>query len=90
MAIRREFFFSGQVQGVGFRQTTARLAESYQVTGYVRNLVDGRVELVLEGPDAEITQLVSEIQAFFGKKIRETKSAEYPATNHFSDFRIER
>ena len=52
--IRRTSHFSGHVQGVGFRYTVADVAEDFDVRGYVRNLPDGRVELVAEGDEAEI------------------------------------
>jgi acylphosphatase len=47
-------FFSGTVQGVGFRQTAAMTAQRFAVTGWVRNLYDGRVELKAEGTVAEL------------------------------------
>ena len=47
---RRHCYFSGRVQGVGFRYTSRNIAINYDVTGFVRNLPDGRVELVAEGP----------------------------------------
>ena len=50
-------FYSGRVQGVGFRYTTKNVAMGYEVTGTVRNLPDGRVELVAEG-------LKDELEAF--------------------------
>jgi acylphosphatase len=50
-------FYSGKVQGVGFRYTTKNVAMGYEVTGTVRNLADGRVELVAEG-------LKDELEAF--------------------------
>ena len=43
---RMQIFFSGTVQGVGFRFTAERLARRFPVTGFVRNLEDGRVEVV--------------------------------------------
>jgi acylphosphatase len=46
--------YRGRVQGVGFRATVRHLARGYEVTGIVRNLPDGRVELVLEGAKAEL------------------------------------
>jgi len=54
MKIRRTTYFSGQVQGVGFRYTTQRIAAAFEVSGFVRNLPDGRVEVVAEGEIAEI------------------------------------
>jgi acylphosphatase len=47
-------FFSGRVQGVGFRYTTKNVALGFEVTGVVRNLPDGRVELVAEGAKEEL------------------------------------
>lgn len=47
-------FYSGKVQGVGFRYTTKSVATGYEVTGMVRNLPDGRVELIAEGARDEL------------------------------------
>ena len=46
--------YSGRVQGVGFRATVRQIACGYDLTGTVRNLADGRVELVAEGAKAEL------------------------------------
>ena len=54
---RRHAWFRGTVQGVGFRFTTRRLADRRRVGGFVRNLPDGRVEVVVEGPEAEVKGL---------------------------------
>jgi acylphosphatase len=51
--------YRGRVQGVGFRATAAWLAEGRQVTGYVRNLPDGRVELVAEGPSVAVDEFLA-------------------------------
>jgi acylphosphatase len=56
--IRRRVVVRGTVQGVGFRYSLARRAESAGVAGWVRNLPDGAVEAVLEGPAAAVDQLV--------------------------------
>jgi acylphosphatase len=48
-------FYSGTVQGVGFRYTARTLATGFDVAGTVRNLPDGRVELVAEGPRDELS-----------------------------------
>jgi acylphosphatase len=48
--IARKYLIRGQVQGVGYRFFAQRVAARHQVTGYVRNLPDGRVEVVAEGP----------------------------------------
>jgi len=49
-----QVLYSGHVQGVGFRYTAKMVASGYEVTGTVRNLPDGRVELVAEGTRAEL------------------------------------
>ena len=54
--VRRRVYFSGRVQGVGFRFTCQSLARGFEVAGYVRNLPDGRVELVAEGETASSTR----------------------------------
>jgi len=49
-----QVFYEGRVQGVGFRYTARRVAAGFDVSGYVRNLPDGRVELVASGDREEI------------------------------------
>jgi len=71
--------YSGRVQGVGFRVTVRQLACGYDVTGTVRNLADGRVELVAEGARAELKAFLtgiaeSELSGFIAKQ-QETWSA---------------
>ena len=56
--VRYRVLISGRVQGVFFRDTCRRLAEQHGVTGWVRNLPDGRVEAVFEGPPEDVRRLV--------------------------------
>jgi acylphosphatase len=56
--IRYHVLVSGRVQGVFFRDTCRRLAQRYGVAGWVRNLPDGRVEAVFEGPAENVGHLV--------------------------------
>ncbi len=58
----RRYFVSGIVQGVGFRYFTQHMAERLHLTGYVRNLPDGRVEVYAIGPDEQLTQLRSGLE----------------------------
>ena len=55
---RIHLFIKGRVQGVFFRQTTKVMAEKKNVTGWVKNLHDGRVEAVLEGNDMDVSEVV--------------------------------
>ena len=68
---RRRILYSGRVQGVGFRFTARRLASRFAVEGFVRNLDDGRVELVAEGPAEEVLGLLDEVGREFAGKIRD-------------------
>ena len=52
-------YVSGQVQGVAFRYTAIRQARSLGIAGWVKNLYDGRVELLLEGDEAAVRQMVN-------------------------------
>ncbi len=84
----REVWFSGHVQGVGFRYTSCGLARRIGVGGYVRNLPDGRVHLVVEGEVDEIDSLLAAIQERLGPYIREQREDRRPATGQFRQFDI--
>jgi acylphosphatase len=85
---RRTCYFSGHVQGVGFRYTARHVAAGHNVTGFVRNLADGRVELVMEGPDEEIDAILEGIQAQMGRNISRVTSETGPATGEFQGFAV--
>ncbi|MBI2929385.1 MAG: acylphosphatase [Verrucomicrobia bacterium] len=59
---RAHVFIKGRVQGVGFRAFTQRQANILGVRGYVRNLPDGRVEAVIEGPAATVSELLEKLK----------------------------
>jgi acylphosphatase len=80
---------SGRVQGVSFRAYTERTARSLGLTGWVRNLPSGEVEIVAEGASAAIDRLVE--WARVGPSLAHVDSVEVevqPAIAEFSDFRI--
>lgn len=80
--------YAGTVQGVGFRATARAIARSCAVTGYVRNLHDGDVELIAEGADAEIDRFLATIaDSFRGCITRETRTRATP-TGEFDRFEI--
>ncbi len=86
--IRRHIIFRGRVQGVGFRYTTASLARRFPVSGFVRNLPDGTVELVVEGAAPHVAAFVEEIQRAFEGYISDSRSTESAATGEFDGFGI--
>lgn len=85
---RKRCHFTGRVQGVGFRYTVRNIALQYNVAGYVRNLPDGRVELVMEGPDQEMDHLVGDVADRMSGYIREVDQTLLPATGEFNHFSI--
>ena len=87
---RREILYSGMVQGVGFRWTTLRALEGFALTGYVRNLRDGRVELVIEGVPGVIDEGLGQIREALARYIEDESEATSPATGEFPDMTIRR
>ncbi len=85
---RRTCYFSGRVQGVGFRYTVKNVALQYNVAGFVKNLPDGRVELVMEGPDPDMDRLVQDVSQRMDGYIKRVDSVEDPATGEFQQFNI--
>lgn len=65
-------YYSGHVQGVGFRATAAGIARRYLVAGWVRNLPDRRVELLAEGEDGEVVAFLTDLR----ERMREYISGE--------------
>ena len=80
---RREVFVSGHVQCVGFRYTTQTLAKRFAVTGFVRNLSDARVQLVVEGQPKEIEAFLVAIRREMEKNISKTVEIISLATGEF-------
>ncbi len=90
-AARRQLriFYSGRVQGVGFRYQTKRTALGFEVTGLVRNLADGRVELIAEGARAELEAFRTAIrEKTLTGFIRDENVCWADAQNNFRGFEI--
>jgi acylphosphatase len=85
---RRTVWYSGHVQGVGFRYTSRAVAVGFDVSGYVRNLPDGRVQLVAEGEPRELNAFLLEIRDQLGGYIRSEQSDSQAASGEFSGFDI--
>jgi acylphosphatase len=84
-----QVLFSGLVQGVGFRYTVCRMASSLKVTGYVKNLVNGDVELVAEGLEQELVDLLHSIRdSHLGRHITHERLSWDAASNVYDNFRI--
>lgn len=62
MKIRKHIYFSGRVQGVGFRYRARHLASGFGLTGWVKNLPDYRVEMEIQGEESLIAKLISMLE----------------------------
>ena len=81
-------YYSGQVQGVGFRYTARSVAQNLGLNGWVKNTYDGGVELVLEGDESALKQALSRIkQEMNCTSFKESVSWE-PGTGEFTRFEI--
>ena len=60
--VRKHIFFSGDVQGVGFRYRSFYIAQSLGLTGWVENLWDGRVVMEVQGSEVSIREMLARIQ----------------------------
>ena len=85
---RREVSYEGRVQGVGFRYTTHRIANDFEVRGYVQNLPDGRVKLVVEGEVGEIEAFLRRIDDELRHHIHCCEQAQVTPTKEFVSFDI--
>ena len=82
-------YFSGTVQGVGFRYTAERLASGMGVGGWVKNLPDGRVELLCEGEEDRLAELLRKITGGIMREyISDTDAAWSGAAGELQDFEI--
>ncbi len=86
--VRAHIFFSGTVQGVGFRYTCLSFAQHLSLTGWVKNLSDGRVEVLIEGPREDIEKVLARLHAQFGGFIREKQVEWLGFRGEFKDFSV--
>jgi acylphosphatase len=86
--VARHIWFSGRVQGVGFRWTAQRIASRYELTGYVRNLDDGRVEMVAQGELEDIENCIRDIKETFGSYLRDTEIDSQSVLTNYKSFEI--
>ena len=86
--IRRTVFYSGRVQGVCFRATAREVATRFEVTGFVRNLSDGRVELVAEGEPEELDKLLAAVAEAMAGFLADTQVTDGQGLGEFTRFEI--
>ena len=86
--VAKHIIFIGRVQGVGFRYTAHRMAHRHQLSGFVRNLPDGTVEMFAQGSAGDIDDCIQDIKDYFGDYLRETRVQEILTDPKYKDFRI--
>jgi len=81
-------FYSGRVQGVGFRYAAEALAQKMGIVGWVSNLRDGKVELLAEGDEADLKDLLKRLSEDMAGYVKDTDISWEEPTGEFSDFGI--
>ena len=91
MIIARKYLISGEVQGIGFRYFAQRSAARHQVRGYVRNLEDGRVEALVEGPAKAVEEFKLDLAAGPNySRVEQLEETVLEPSGRYPTFRIER
>jgi len=81
-------YYTGRVQGVGFRFTSQDIARGLGVCGWAKNLRDGRVEVLAEAEEEVLTEFLARINQYFSRYIQDTDIKRLPATGEFKDFGV--
>ncbi len=82
-------YYSGRVQGVGFRFTAESIANDLGVTGWVKNSRDGGVEIVAEAEEDTLKDFLERINKYFARYIQDVNIEWFSATGEFKEFGIE-
>jgi len=88
MKKRIHVLYSGRVQGVGFRFTAIEVARRADVSGWVKNLDDGRVEVIAEADEKSLNDFLDGVKVNFSRYIRQAQVEWSDASGEFKDFRV--
>jgi acylphosphatase len=86
--VSKHIIFSGKVQGVGFRNKARSVAASRQLTGFVRNLANGTVEMLVQGKAQAVDDCLKDIKQFFKENIKEIQIDEVEYESKYTNFRV--
>ena len=82
--------YTGKVQGVGFRATAVEIAKDYPVVGWVKNLSDGRVQLLAEGPADSVDKFLQAVHAHWERNIEKEDVESQTPTGKYKSFDIDK
>ena len=88
MKVRVTINYKGRVQGVGYRWRVAEISNSFECSGYVQNLMDGSVELLIEGERLEVLEMVDTVDVQLKEFWHEKTMDEREGDAQFKKFRI--
>lgn len=86
--VRKHIYFSGRVQGVGFRYRAMYAAEAHGLTGWVANLWDGRVEMEIQGDERSIYDMLTAIQSGTFIRVDDIQITDRPLKENEHSFRV--
>ncbi len=86
--VRAHIYFTGTVQGVGFRYMCRSYADALGLNGWVKNLADGRVEALVEGPKPDVEKLIDQLKEHFGGYVHQTTVDYSDWHDEFKDFKV--
>ena len=85
---RWHIYFFGRVQGVGFRFTSKQVADQFSVSGWVKNLPNGSVEMIVEGEVSELKRYIAAVKSSTHGNVTDTEITKSDATSEFSGMEI--
>ena len=86
---RIQVTYSGKVQGVGFRWKVLQISKKYVISGYIKNLNNGKVELLVEGTDSQVGKMVDEVDTELKNYWFSQECENKFGDAHFSEFSIQ-
>ncbi len=86
--IRHQITYSGNVQGVGFRWKVLQISKSYSISGYVQNLANGKVQLLVEGELNEVEAMCKKVRVELRSYWVTTEQENKPGVSHYKSFSI--
>ena len=89
MKKKLHLYYSGKVQGIGFRYTVLDIALDLKVYGWVKNLNDGRVEVLAESEEDTLNVFLEQINQHFSRYIIDTAVEWFPASGEFRNFQVQ-